>query len=120
MHNHIEKLVNATKNITVSYAPGYTQDGNPDIGVRAADRKDVIIDNIPWMISGDIYNKPMNKRINDINAMSWYRANGLYVTLRAQAIIAGQIVQVHLGKRYVSCKSNIANGGGELVLVDHE
>lgn len=117
MKNHIEKLVSETQNISVVYHAATTVDGRLDIGVRALNGQDVIIDGTPWLIAGDIYSKPTNMRISDVRALEWYRPNGLQVNLRAQAIIAGQIVQVHLGKRDVVCKTETSIASGQLDLV---
>jgi hypothetical protein len=116
MHNHIEKLIEATKNINVTYTPAYTQDGKPDIGVRKEGNDSVIVDGVCWLIAGDICNKVYGTKIDDIKNLGWYKPNGMLVSLRAQALIAGKIVQVHLGKRDIVTMTKIANEGGIMVL----
>ena len=116
MYNHVIKLIEATKNINVTYAPAYTQDGKPDIGVRKENNDSVVIDDVVWLIAGDIYNKTYNARIDNVSTLGWYKPNGIYVSLRAQASIAGKIVQVHLGKRDVVTITRIGDGGGTMVL----
>lgn len=116
MYNHIIKLIDATKEINISYNSAYTQDGKPDIGVRKENGDSVFVDDVFWLIAGDIYNKHTNERISDISRIGWFKPDGLYVDLRAQASIAGKIVQVHLGKREVTAISKIGNSGGTMVL----
>ena len=118
MNNHIEKLVEATKNINVTYAAAYTQDHKPDIGVRKEGNDSIIVDGICWLIAGDICNKTFGTKIDDVKSLGWYKPNGIFVALRAQALIAGKIVQVHLGKRDVVSMTRVGDSGGTLVLAE--
>lgn len=114
MNNHITKLIKAVENCDISYSPAYTQDGKPDIGVRRHPQDMVLIDDTAWLIAGDIYNKTYNARIDNINTLGWYKPNGIYVSLRAQAIICGKIVQVHLGEYDVLTMFRLGNDGGTM------
>lgn len=118
MYNHINKLVEATKNLNVTYRAAYDQKGNPDIGVRKENGDAVMIDDVFYLIAGDIYNKKLNEKISDIKVLGWYKPEWIYVDLIAQASIAGKIVQVHLGKRDVISMTRIGNEGGTLVLAE--
>lgn len=106
MQRHIKQLVEATNHMKVSYALAYDENGSPDIGVRgyfgdSTMHDTVIIDNIPWLIAGDIHNKILRERVKRVGEMSFHNPETIVVDLRAQAIVYGQIVQVHLGRREV-------------------
>lgn len=125
MTNHIEKLVEATKNITVRYSLAYNEDG-PDIGIRGhfdnPSKDSVIIDDIVWLIAGDIYEKDTHKRIRNINDITNPCCNSqtIYVRLRAQAIVYGKIVQVDLGKKFVYSisRNSYSDSSGTMELLD--
>ena len=118
MCEHIQKLVEATKKINIIYRLAYSEKGGPDIGVRKEGNDMIIIDNIPWLIAGDIINTFTGKRITNINFPEVYTCDDFYVNLRAQAIIYGKIVQVHLGKRYPVGLSHIMHDGGTITLTE--
>lgn len=120
MHNHIEKLVEATKDINVTYRAAFGQKGNPDIGVRKENGDSLFVENVFYLVAGDVYNKKTHERISNIQHLGWFKPDGIYVDLRAQAVIAGKIVQIHLGKRDVVSMTRINNEGGTLVLAASE
>lgn len=116
MYNHIEKLIEATNGIEVSYQLAFDSSGSPDIGIRGAINGDInsnsiIIDDIVWLIAGDIINAATGTRITDIHEMKWHKPNSIYINLRAQSIIAGTIVQIHLGRKNVTKITKIAAVG---------
>lgn len=120
MHNHIVNLIEATKNVNVAYTAARDQDGNPTIAIRKEGNDAIVVDGICWLIAGDVCNKTYNKKIDDIKTLGWYKPNGIYVDLIAQAGIAGKIVQVRLGKREVVTMTRIGNEGGVMVLKSDE
>ena len=85
----IYELEEATTNIDI-LAIGCTTNGKPDIGIRVNTvyddtMKDPIIDGIPFMICGDIYDEDDYGRISDIKELSWKHRDTIYVRLRAIA-----------------------------------
>lgn len=132
MEEHIKKLIEATKNPTVRYSLAYN-DG-PDIGIRGVFKKDpriqvlgentsdcVIIDNIPYLIAGDIYEKETHKRVTSIHDIiyRYYEPQNIYVMLRAQAIVCGKIIQITLGKKFIySISYGSVDGMMELLDID--
>ena len=82
----IVELREKTKKIDVVAIDGYTGRGLKDIGVRcrtvfSEDIEDPVIDHMPFMICGDIYDV-MRKRISNIDDLEWRIDRG-FVTLRA-------------------------------------
>lgn len=135
MLNHIEKLLEATKNLKVSYRLGYAS-GTPDIGVRGYNLHHrvegicyqgctddmIVIDGVGWLVYGDIYKmqsntdmKP-NARVHDLRAVHELRLDTLRVHVQAQASVAGTVVTVELGTRRVCGRYALQNGEGVLVL----
>lgn len=132
MENHIKKLIEATKNITVRYSAAYNEDG-PDIGIRGAFETQkiqsngtcytdsVIIDGISWLIAGDIIVTKTGKRYRDIYGLIYREIDprSIQVILRAQASVCGKIVQVTLGKKSIySISYGSMDGMMELIDLD--
>lgn len=130
MTNHIEKLVAATEQLMVSYRLAYGEGGSPDIGVRGYNmnhrvigisydgcRDDiVVIDGIPWLIAGDIWNTALNERAWNIHVMPEVDLGVLKVNVRAQAYVSGKTVVVDLGTRRVAERHDLESPEGVLVL----
>lgn len=121
MENHIKKLIEATKNITVRYS--YAYNDGPDIGVRGSfdnpSKDSVIIDGIVWLIAGDIYDNEMQERCSSVSAMKHiYKPEDLTVYLRAQAMVFDKIVSVELGSRKVLTIKNLDDYSGLMELAD--
>lgn len=129
MNNHIQRLVDATEHLMVSYR--YAYNDGPDIGVRGYNmnkkvddisyqgcRDDtVVIDGIVWLIAGDICNIPRNARVWNLREMLSLDLDSLRVNVRAQAFVAGTIVTVDLGTRKVSERYSLDNGEGVISLM---
>lgn len=49
----ISKIYDALENFDMRFSIGFTQEGNPTVGLRSV--KDVIIDGIPLIVAGDVY-----------------------------------------------------------------
>lgn len=98
--DHILTLRQSIPGIRISYRPGYDNDG-PCIGIRAAIgdiRGDSIrIDDTPWLIAGDIFDKRTNRIIRSMRDMQNAETTNLRVDIRGQACAAGGIVSVTLG-----------------------
>lgn len=129
MINHIKKLIKATEQLSCSYRMAYSEDG-PDVGVRGYNmnhkvndvsyqgcRDDtIIVDDIAWLIAGDIYNAFHKERIRKIHIVPDIDLDVLRVNVRAQAFVAGRIVKVDLGTRLVAERFELGGNEGVLVL----
>lgn len=97
---HIRKLHDSMSGIRISYRPGYDQDG-PCIGIRGAmtskHSDSIIIDDVVWLVAGDIYTKCTNNQIRSMVQMAHANPAGLMARMRAQALVAGCMVNVTLG-----------------------
>lgn len=116
MYKHIENLVEATKKIDVSYHLAFTERGRPDIGIRKAGNDMIVVDDISWLIAGDIISNVTGRCITDVHHVHTCNVDAMRVHLRAQASVYGKIVQVHLGSRRVIEKRDCNDDGGVLVL----
>lgn len=110
IHDHIAELRNRTQNIEMWYDYAYPSNDGPSYGMRA-EASDIIIDDIAWMIYGEnarvISKSVMFTTVNEIIKAD---ADSIKVSVGAQAIIAGSIVNADLGqyictKKYVSEKT---------------
>lgn len=131
MVNHIERLVEATENLMVSYR--YAYNDGPDIGVRGYNMNHrvegisyqgcqddmVIVDGVAWLIAGDIWNTFFNVRERDRRNVSKIPLEHLRVNVRAQALVAGRFVTVDLGTRKITERFALEDGEGVLSLVNN-
>lgn len=110
IHEHIAELRNKTKTIEMWYDYAYPSNDGPSYGMRA-EASDIIIDNVVWMIYGDnarvISKSVMFTTVNEIIKAN---ADDIKVSVGAQAIVSGSIMNVDLGqyactKKYVSEKT---------------
>lgn len=116
---HIESLNNETENISVSCGLAYNENG-PDVGVRKFVENlnysdSVIVDNIVWLIAGDVYEKENKTRLSSVRQILNTSTESMIVELRAQSVVMGNIIQVYLGKRKVVGKKQLSE---EKVVLD--
>ena len=116
---HIESLNNETENISVSCGLAYNENG-PDVGVRKFVENlnysdSVIVDNIVWLIAGDVYEKENKTRLSSVRQILNTSIENMIVELRAQSVVMGNIIQVYLGKRKVVGKKQLSE---EKVVLD--
>lgn len=116
---HIESLNNETENISVSCGLAYNGNG-PDVGVRKFVENlnysdSVIVDNIVWLVAGDVYEKKNKTRLSSVRQILNISTENMIVELRAQSVVMGNIIQVYLGKRKVVGKKQLSE---EKVVLD--
>ena len=105
----LEELRNQTSKIEVLAIDGYTGKGEKDIGIRRRTifdetMEDPVVDHMPFMICGDIYDAD-RKRISNVKDLSWRIDVGAFVRLRA---IPGYMpgVAIDLGEYNINCFSD--------------
>lgn len=76
----------------------------------------VIIDDVVWLIAGDGINKVLREKVKTVGEMAFHNPETLVVDLTAQAIVYGQIVRVHLGRRAVEGVQRITDEYGVIEL----
>ena len=121
MHNHIKRLVEATNHIKVTYSLAYDENGHPTIGIRGFFNENrmndsIIIDDVVWLIAGEAINKVLREKVKTVGEMSFHNPETLVIDLTAQAIVYGQIVRVHLGRRAVEGVQRITDEYGVIEL----
>lgn len=107
IHEHIAELRNKTKTIEMWYDYAYPYNDGPSYGMRA-EASDIIIDDVAWMIYGEnasvISKSVMFTTVNEIIKAN---ADDIKVSVGAQAIVSGSIMNVDLG-RYVCTKKYVS------------
>lgn len=118
MYKH---LINKTSNMRLRYSLGYTSDvpSKPCVSARGITENNtgtLVIDNIPWLISAEIYNKVTMRKIDNLMDMAKTSIEQMIVKMRAQTFIEGHIIQIDIGERYVVNATRDMYNGGELVV----
>lgn len=105
IEKHVNELREAAKDIRISFRPGYDSEGCC-LGIRGAINDirgdSIIVDNIAWLIAGDIYDKANYKPMRSMHAMKHAHIEDLVVHLRAQATVCGGIMTYSLGNHTVA------------------
>lgn len=109
--NVLDELKEQTKTIEVMAIDSYTE-GLKDIGIRRRtsfneSMEDPVVDHIPFMICGDIYDVK-HERISNINDLYWRIDVGAYVILRAIPNYAPEVV-IDLGNYAINSFVEVQN-----------
>lgn len=112
--DHITELRNRAQTIEMWYDYAYPSDDGPSYGMRA-EGSDIIIDDIVWMIYGDNARIIKGVMFTTVNEIIKADADNIQVNVGAQAIIAGSIVDVHLGQ-YMCTNKYVSNNTGKNTL----
>ena len=121
INKYKSKLQDAVSGTTMFYAWAYNN--GPDIGMRKyGDEQhrvqDVIIDDICWLIAGDVYMVANGAamRLNSCFKVESVPVENLVVELRAQGMVDGEIDQIPLGLFCVAERTVVSDEFGLLRL----
>ena len=121
INQYKSKLRNAVTGTTMFYAFAYN-DG-PDIGMRKYGDEnhrvqDVILDDISWLIAGDVYMVANGAamRLNSCSKVESVPVENLVVELRAQGMVNGEIDTIPLGLFVVENRTIVSDEFGLLQL----
>jgi hypothetical protein len=117
MTNHIIRLNDAVSSLSVRYSLAFNEGGRPSVGVRGVFGKTdcVIVDDIVWLIAGDVMYRN-GTEINSVSEISKADISDMKVSVRAQAMVACNIVTVDLGIRNIVLRKDVTPESGILVL----
>ena len=110
MINTIQNLQKSIQNIEMAYIQGY--DNGPIIGMRGVNS--VFVNDVYWLIAGDMTSN--GKPLRTIQEVENADIKSLSVSLSAQAIVHGSIVQVHLGSHKVVKRTPVNTEKGIVTL----
>ena len=111
MENTIRILKEKMHSIQINYLQGY--DNGPIVGLRSADA--VIVDNICWVIAGDItIDGSTPHLVKEIDAAN---IRSLKVSMTAQALVYGCMARIDLGNYAVGVRQPATSAKGWLKLM---
>ena len=111
MENTIRILKEKMHSIQINYLQGY--DNGPIVGLRSEDA--VIVDNICWLIAGDItIDDSTPHLVTEIDAAP---IRSLKVSMTAQALVYGCMVRIDLGNYAVGVRQPVTSDKGWLKLI---